>query len=187
MESQAKSRWLTAERCERESPKLWEAAQVTERPSLSRPLSLSWTDSLHTALLSFSWLLRQFTAQVWDKLRCWHCCRITLHCQQVSWTREIQGRSFDSKERKVVWVFGRSGLVLTTFSNIFISRIKQRETGKWNWRLSYSYTSFKSIFLMSRTKGQNVLTNEDAGFLQHWPIAFRLVPSLIRWVYDTVM
>ena len=160
----------------------WEA----QAASLSRPLSLSWTDSLHTALLSsLSWLLRQFSAQVWDKLGCWHCCRISLHCQLVSWTREIQGRSFNSKEIRLDISFRDVRISLTTLSNIYLSY--QNEKIKGNWRLSHSCTSFKPIFLMSRTKGQNVLTNEDAGFLQHWPITVRLVPSLIRWVYDRVM
>ena len=56
MESQAKSRWLTPQDdwCGREAEAVrsctsdWEA-----QPHLTtRPLSLSWTDSLHTALLS---------------------------------------------------------------------------------------------------------------------------------------
>ena len=70
----------------------WLRGPACPLPSLlTRPLSLSWTDSLHTALLSTGAQLRQSQLRS-EKLRCWHCCRIRPHCQQVSWTQETQGR-----------------------------------------------------------------------------------------------
>ena len=188
MESQAKSRWLTPERCEREAEAVRSCTSDWERPSLSLSASLAVMDrffahsaaflSLLTSQAVHSSGLRQvgMLALLQD--------HTSLPASQLD-TRNSGAKLQLKRNKNISFRDVRISFNNSLVSNIYLSY--QNEKIKGNWRLSHSCTSFKPIFFMSRTKGQNVLTNEYAGFLQHWPITVRLVPSLIRWVYDRVM